>query len=175
MHDTLQEGDGVSQSNIIAIGDIKAPKRRGKIHPALIEREYEVLKYRRGGMTYDQIAQKVGYKNASGAKAAYKRAMIRTLQPVADELRETQVDRLETALLAIWGKVLKGDLKAIDRLIAISRRQSELLGMDAPKHLTAEVVTYDGSILRERAQQIIEIVREHSSTQSRVGGDSGTT
>ena len=107
MDETLQEADGVSESNIVPMESIKAPKRRGKIHPALIEREYEVLKYRRGGMTFDQIAQRVGYKNASGAKAAYKRAMIRTLQPVADELRETQIDRLETAVLAIWNKVLK--------------------------------------------------------------------
>ena len=156
----------MSESNIVPIESIKAPKRRGKIHPALIEREYEVLKYRRGGMTFDQIAQRVGYKNASGAKAAYKRAMIRTLQPVADELRETQIDRLETAVLAIWNKVLKGDLRAIDRLIAISRRESELLGMDAPKQAQLEVTTYDGNVLRERAQQIIQIVREHGGTTS---------
>jgi len=156
----------VSESNIVPIESIKAPKRRGKIHPALIEREYEVLKYRRGGMTFDQIAQRVGYKNASGAKAAYKRAMIRTLQPVADELRETQIDRLETAVLAIWNKVLKGDLRAIDRLIAISRRESELLGMDAPRQAQLEVTTYDGNVLRERAQQIIQIVREHGGTTS---------
>jgi hypothetical protein len=166
MDETLQEADGVSESNIVPIESIKAPKRRGKIHPALIEREYEVLKYRRGGMTFDQIAQRVGYKNASGAKAAYKRAMIRTLQPVADELRETQIDRLETAVLAIWNKVLKGDLRAIDRLIAISRRESELLGMDAPKQAQLEVTTYDGNVLRERAQQIIQIVREHGGTTS---------
>ena len=117
-------------------------------------------------MTFDQIAQRVGYKNASGAKAAYKRAMIRTLQPVADELRETQIDRLETAVLAIWNKVLKGDLRAIDRLIAISRRESELLGMDAPKQAQLEVTTYDGDLLRERARQIIQIVREHGGTES---------
>ena len=166
MDETLQEADGVSESNIVPIESIKAPKRRGKIHPALIEREYEVLKYRRGGMTFDQIAQRVGYKNASGAKAAYKRAMIRTLQPVADELRETQIDRLETAVLAIWNKVLKGDLRAIDRLIAISRRESELLGMDAPRQAQLEVTTYDGNVLRERAQQIIQIVREHGGTTS---------
>ena len=156
----------MSEVNIVPMESIKAPKRRGKIHPALIEREYEVLKYRRGGMTFDQIAQRVGYKNASGAKAAYKRAMIRTLQPVADELRDTQIDRLETALLAIWNKVLKGDLRAIDRLIAISRRESELLGMDAPKQAQVEVTTYDGNVLRERAQQIIQIVREHGGTTS---------
>jgi hypothetical protein len=166
MDETLQGADGVSEVNIVPMESIKAPKRRGKIHPALIEREYEVLKYRRGGMTFDQIAQRVGYKNASGAKAAYKRAMIRTLQPVADELRDTQIDRLETALLAIWNKVLKGDLRAIDRLIAISRRESELLGMDAPKQAQVEVTTYDGNVLRERAQQIIQIVREHGGTTS---------
>ena len=166
MDEKLQGADGVSEANIVPMESIKAPKRRGKIHPALIEREYEVLKYRRGGMTFDQIAQRVGYKNASGAKAAYKRAMIRTLQPVADELRDTQIDRLETALLAIWNKVLKGDLRAIDRLIAISRRESELLGMDAPKQAQVEVTTYDGNVLRERAQQIIQIVREHGGTTS---------
>jgi AraC-like DNA-binding protein len=155
-------------SNSVAIESVKPAKRRqrrAKLDPAVIEKEYEVLKYRRGGMTFDQIAQKVGYATPSGAQTAYKRAMVRTLQPVADELRETQLDRLETALMAIWNKVLKGDLKAIDRLIAISRRQSELLGMDAPKQAQVEVTTYDGTVLRERAQQIIQIIREHGNTQ----------
>ena len=154
---------------------VKAPKRQGKVRVSVIEREYEVLKYRRGGMTFDQIAKKVGYRTPSGARAAFRRAMIRTLQPVADELRETQIDRLETALLAIWAKILKGDLKAVDRLISISRRQSELLGLDAPKQAKLEVTTYDGNVLRERAQQIIAIVREHGDTQSRVGGDASET
>jgi hypothetical protein len=168
MDETLQAPDE-SFSNSVAIESVNRTRRRPrrtKLDPAVIEREYEVLKYRRGGMTFDQIAQKVGYATPSGAQAAYKRAMVRTLQPVADELRETQLDRLETALMAIWKKVLAGDLKAIDRLISISRRQSELLGMDAPKQTQVEVTTYDGTVLRERAQQIIQIIREHGGPTS---------
>jgi hypothetical protein len=170
MDDTLEE-DNTPEADIVPIDVVKAPKRQAKLRPDVIEREYEVLKYRRGGMTFDQIAQRVGYATPSGAKAAYKRAMLRTLQPAADELRELWVDRLEVAYLAIHNKVLKGDLRAVDRLIAISRRESELLGLDAPKQAQLEVTTYDGNLLRERARQIIEIVREHSSTESRMGSD----
>ena len=144
----------------------KRKRSRGKIDPAVIEREYEVLKYRRGGLTFDQIAKKVGYSNESGAREAYKRAMVRTLQEPADELRQLHRDRLETALSAIWAKVLRGELPAIDRMISILNREAGLLGLDAPKESRVEVTNYDGAVLRERAQQIIQIIREHGGTES---------
>ena len=49
-----------------------------KLEPALFEKEWQVVQYRQGGATFAQIAEKLGYANESGARAAFKRAMERT-------------------------------------------------------------------------------------------------
>ena len=47
--------------------------------PEQIDRELKVLELRRAGLTWQRIAEETGYANHTGAYAAYKRAMKRTL------------------------------------------------------------------------------------------------
>lgn len=44
--------------------------------------------------------------------------------------------RLDTALNAIWDKVQNGDLRAIDRLMAIQNQRAKYLGLFKPVHVT---------------------------------------
>jgi len=147
-----------------------------KLEPDLFEREYEVLRYRKGGMTFDQIAQKLGYAQESGARAAFKRAIERTRdEGLAAEDRTLHRARLETALNAIWPKVLKGDLRAIDRMLKILERDAKLHGLDAPVKTELEVTTYDGNLLRQRTREIIETVRELRRTEIPLDSGFGET
>ena len=55
--------------------------------PEVVEKERKVLELRRAGYTFDDIARSVGYASPSGAFYALERALTRTLQQPADELR----------------------------------------------------------------------------------------
>ena len=81
--------------------------------PALVDREIRVLEERRAGLTFHAIAQRVGYADASGAYLAYKRAIQRTMQQPADELRTAELDRLDRLQLAAWPNAMRGDNKSI--------------------------------------------------------------
>ena len=60
--------------------------------PELVDKEVKVLELRRAGLTWQRIAEETGYSDHSGAYAAYKRAIKRTQQQPADELREQELD-----------------------------------------------------------------------------------
>lgn len=95
-----------------------------------IAKERKVLELRRAGVTLDVIAEQVGYTNRSAAYKALKRALARTLQQPADELRDLEADRLDRLQAAIWAKAMNGDLRAIDRVLLIAERRARLLGLD---------------------------------------------
>ena len=103
---------------------------RGEEQAAVIARELQVLELRRAGMTFQQIADEVGYADRSNAHAAYKRAIARAFQQPAAEVRELEADRLDRLQLAVWARALRGDLAAVDRVLKISERRARLLGLD---------------------------------------------
>lgn len=137
--------------------------RPSRIKPETIEREAEVLKLRRGGLTFDLIAKQLGYKHPSGAHKAYVNAMKRLIRSDVEEIRTVELDRLDMAQAAIWPKVLRGEIPAIMAFIRIQERRSRLLGLDAPTKLQAEVVMYDGEQINRELQRIYEVFDERTT------------
>jgi hypothetical protein len=127
--------------------------------PEQIDKEKRVLELKRSGATWDAIAEVVGYSNASGAFKAYQRAMVRTLQQPAAELRDAEIDRLDRLQRAFWFEAI-GDrdtppnLRAADFILRVIDRRSKLLGLDAPTKVQAEVVTYDASSIESDIERI---------------------
>jgi len=127
--------------------------------PEQIDKEKRVLELKRSGATWDAIAEVVGYSNASGAFKAYQRAMVRTLQQPAEELRDAEIDRLDRLQRAFWFEAI-GDrdtppnLRAADFILRVIDRRSKLLGLDAPTKVQAEVVTYDASSIESDIERI---------------------
>lgn len=149
------------------------------VDPQLFEKERQVLAYRQGGATFDQIAQRLGYSNESGARAAFRRAMERIKDDaINSEMRELHRQRLEIALKAIWPQVLQGDFEAIKLMLKILERDAKLYGIDAPIKTEVEVTSYDGNLLRQRTREIVQAVREIAGQEDSLGersGEAGTT
>src|SRR5690348_9182032 len=103
----------------------------GKLRIVATERTAEALELRKAGHSYAAIAAKLGYSNQGAAYKAVKRALDRTLQEPADELRRVEVERLDDLLAGLWDKAKGGNLWAVDRALAIMQRRAELLGLDA--------------------------------------------
>lgn len=97
-----------------------------------LDNQLKALELRKAGVSYQRIAETLGYKDASGAWRAVKSALKKTLQEPADELRTLEIERLDAMLSAIWASVKQGQYGAIDRAIKIMERKAKLLGMDAP-------------------------------------------
>lgn len=119
--------------------------------PELVDKEIRVLELRRVGLTWQRIAEEVGYADHTGAYAAYKRAIKRTMQQPADELREQEIDRLDRLQVAVWPSAMKGDTRAIMTIIRLMERRAKLLGLDKPIKIEQEVTTWDGNDTIDRA------------------------
>lgn len=148
---------------------------KDKYDPETWERERQVLELRRAGLTYDLIAQQVGYSNASGAHHAYTRALKRTLSEAgADDLRAMELDRLDRLQRMAWPLAAQGNLRAIDSILRIMTRRARLMGLDAP--IVQEVTTYDGSgdIDRE-VQRLVRLLATDSGSQESLADEPSET
>ncbi len=132
--------------------------KRTKLKPEVIAKERESLILRQRGHTFDEIASRLGYKGESGAREAFRRALLRTLQEPAFEVRELEINRLDALFTVAWDLAMAGDLNAIDRVLKIQERRARLLGLDAPRQAQIEVTTYDGTVIDERVQRLLEFV-----------------
>jgi hypothetical protein len=119
--------------------------------PVLVDREIKVMELRRAGLTFDRIAEQTGYADPTGAYAAYKRAIKRTMQQPADELRTQELDTINRLQLAAWPNALKGDTKAILTIVRLMERRAKLLGLDMPIKIEQEVITWNGDDTIDRA------------------------
>lgn len=107
------------------------------------DRKLQALELRKAGVSFQAIADALGYRSASGAFAAVKAALNATLREPASELRELELARLDALLLPFWRRAQGGDDKAVDRCLRIMERRARLLGLDAPTNTKVELSLED--------------------------------
>lgn len=110
-----------------------------------IETERQALELRRAGASYDEISARVGYAHRSSARRAVERALARTLQAPAAELRDLENDRLDRLQMALWPKAMRGQERSVEMVLRVMERRARLNGLDHA----------DG--LAERAQHLDEL------------------
>ena len=99
---------------------------------AAYERSRQALELRKAGYSFPKIAEALGYKGPSGAYDAVHSAIRRTLTEPAREVVDLELARLDALLVAVWPNAIRGDDKAIRRVLDIMERRSKYLGLDAP-------------------------------------------
>lgn len=147
---------------------------RSRVKPETLEKERKVLEYRRGGLTFDLIAERLGYASASGAHKAYLSACNRIVYEDVVEVRKSEMDRLDIAQAAIWGDLT--DTVNVDAntrarlvlaLIKIMERRARLLGLDMPTKAQVEVSIYDRDTIDDEVKRLVAIL--NSQPQSTLG------
>ncbi|TMR99527.1 hypothetical protein [Nonomuraea basaltis] len=97
------------------------------------ERRYQALQMRIAGVSAVVIAQRLGYsspqlvsKDITNAlkKAAKQEAM------AAEELLNLEINRLDRMMAAVWPKVIKGEVNAVEAALKIVNKRASLLGLD---------------------------------------------
>jgi hypothetical protein len=148
-------------------------RKRKSPDAEVLAKEAEVVKLRRGGLTWDMIAERVGYSAPMSAQRAYMRAANRIVQDDIDAIRKMETERLDIAQSAIWGRVLNGELTAVQTFIRIQERRAKLLGLDQPFKQQIEVTTYDGSTIDSEVARLIQLL--DSGTPRALDASTGTS
>lgn len=108
-----------------------------------------VIKKKIAGHTYEEIVQltidefgldrlpkgwdeRYAYKDIKRELDKLRRDLAQNIE----EVRQLEIERLDAMLKSIWGKVEAGDVGAISRALRISKRRSELTGIDAPTQIS---------------------------------------
>lgn len=109
-------------------GESKSSARRTEAK----EKAARVINMRKAGIPWEVIAQRVGFKDKSGAYRCYERAIKELVQEPAEDLRQLELSRLDDLHVALWKAATEGNHGAIDKILRIMERRARLTGLDAP-------------------------------------------
>ena len=98
-----------------------------------VEQQAKALEYRKMGLSYPQIAEKVGFASPQAAWYACDSAMKRTVQEPAQAVRELELARLDAMFVGVYSNACRGDLQSATTALSIMSRRARLLGLDAPE------------------------------------------
>lgn len=137
------------------------------------EKQRQALILRRGGATFEQIAERLGYASRKGAHKAVSTALRRLVQEPAEELRALELDRLDALHRAVWPAAMAGDVKAVDRALKIMARRVRLLGLDLPlkvdvRAIVDEIADEYGLTDEERDELFADMKRELARARGQV-------
>ena len=115
-----------------------APRRpRSQNTPTAVrytERQAQAVALRRAGLTFDEIAVRLGIKKQS-AHSLVVRLLTQVRAEIdegAEALRALELVRLDALHARLWPLAMDADLSAVDRILRIAERRAKLLGLDAP-------------------------------------------
>lgn len=133
-----QLADAIGQAIGPASDDVGVP---GHDEAQQLSRQSQAVIYRLSGLTYDQIAERVGYSDRSGARQAVLRALAAVRDDSVSELRDLENARLERANQAIWPAVISGDVAALRAWLRLAERRARLNGLDSPTQVAISTGT----------------------------------
>jgi hypothetical protein len=97
------------------------------------KRRHQALQMRIAGVSPTLIAERLGYSSPQAASTDVTRALQKAAkqeQMAAEHLLHLELDRLDRMMAAVWPKVLKGEVNAVETCLKIINKRSSLLGLD---------------------------------------------
>lgn len=113
----------------------KGPHRGSPRRVEAQARLEKMMKLRRSGASYHEIAQLVGI-TYDGVRKAIRAELDRTAERIAedgDAVRQLELERLDRLQSAVWRRATdmnNPDYRAIDRVLRIMERRAALMGLD---------------------------------------------
>lgn len=101
-------------------------------------REIKILELRLSGLSFSEIAFLTGFRSEAGVRKAYERAMKRLAaesNEKAEKIRKEEDSRYMFLLRVLMPEAMAGNLKAVDRVLKISKGRRDLWGLDAPEQV----------------------------------------
>lgn len=105
---------------------------------ATAERRKKAIALRIAGVDWQGIADQLGYASRGAACTDVTRALKKNRVEEAEQveqLRYVESQRLDRLQAVVWGKSVKGDLRAVETALRIIDRRVKLYGLDATKSI----------------------------------------
>jgi hypothetical protein len=99
------------------------------------KRHVEVLQLRLEGLTFRQIGERLGFSEQRAHQLVTEELARLNAERAeqAAEVTRLELERLDALLAAVWDGASRGEVGAIDRVLAIMNRRAKVLGIDAPE------------------------------------------
>lgn len=137
------------------------PSKTSRTHVEVAERRRKLLELRKAGLTYQEVLDHhpdLGYKTTAEAAQDGTRALRAVLEEPAKDIVALEVGRLDALNQSLWAAARKGDVRAVDRVLAIMQRRARLLGLDYADRNTAVEDSKDArSMLADLAEQLARV------------------
>lgn len=143
-------------------------------------KDEEALKLKLAGLTYKDIAARMGFVSPIAAANAANRALSKHPDEAeVSKLRRMQYMKLEQMVAALHNRAMRGDLNAVDRILKVFDMENKLFGayiLPTQAHTISGEVTehhdYTGLSDEERLEQIrsiFELAQQRAIDSSRTG------
>lgn len=142
------------------------------LKPETAAKYRQVVNLKAAGLTFDEIAERVGYKSRSGAKEAYDAALRWWGNESVDQLRTVEGERLEQLWRRTFARIVANPemesnelASLVNTAVRVSQRKSALFGLDSPEKVEVEVgVTQIADAARAKAAAIEATLTEGTDT-----------
>lgn len=132
------------------------------------QRAAEAVQLRAEGLTYQEIADQLGFTTENAANKAVLNLLRRTETEAADTLKALEVRRLDL----LWSKTIRGITRSetsqqglsaalVSAAVRVSERRSRLLGLDSPTQIEDVSQTAD---LQAAVQEIMAAATHRART-----------
>ena len=101
-------------------------------------RKTRAIELKLQGLTYQQVADELGYANKGTVFKLIKDAQASQLTEAVEELRQLELDRLDALQQAMWPLAMAGDIAAAEGVRRVIETRCRVLGLTgSSRNLTA--------------------------------------
>jgi hypothetical protein len=93
------------------------------------EKIAEAMHYRRSGYSYPAMAKALKINQATAYRLVL-RGMRAIIQQPTEDVLQLELARIDEMLTGVYARAVKGDLRAIDRVLRLQERRARFLGLD---------------------------------------------
>lgn len=126
---------------------------RGKTQAQVSEERQQCYQLRLAGVSTQAIAKQLGISVGTVHNRVTQEIQSRE-EPLAEEMRKMQLDRLDDWLVRLNAQVRDGRqvARSIEVALRVEERRAKLMGIDAPERMSTEVSYTPSSDLEQRVQ-----------------------
>lgn len=136
----------------------KAPKRNSAAWRTAVRiKEQQALDLHLAGVTFDRIAEQLGYQGRGQAWRAVHRLLARNESEGVEHLKASKGAQLDRLMVAIMPAALRGEPKAVSEARRLNESYRRLFGLDSP-------IKVEQTVRGEVDQAIIELVEQMGGT-----------
>lgn len=123
------------------------------------QRRNRALELRAAGLTYELIAQQLGYSSRQSAHRDVQAAIEQSVELPTREMLNEELNRLDKMMQGVWAEARKGDPNKVNAVLKIMDARARYLGLYAPERLQAEVRIDDPTKVAESILEIADSLK----------------